>query len=108
MPTASTGGSHPRTGPYLVPADLLLDFGSLGTDGLRVGQLLLCHRQPVGNGLRGFVELLCQDQDVLQLLLPVPGMKQNTKEQLPWNREREAALCTATAPLPTGLRTRKR
>lgn len=38
----------PRTlRPHLVPADLLLDLGSLCADGLRVGQLLLRHRQPV-------------------------------------------------------------
>lgn len=78
--------------PYLVPTDLLLDFGSLGTDGLRVGQFLLRHRQPVRHGLCGFVELLCQDQDVLQLLLPIVRTQSTTKEQLPVGARHEKQL----------------
>lgn len=56
---------------HLVPCNLLLDFGRLSPNGLGIGQFLFSHRQPLRDGLWCIVELPGQNQDLLQLTLPV-------------------------------------
>lgn len=56
---------------YLMLGDLLLQFGCLGADGLRVGQTLLSGSQPIRQGLQCLMELLSHHQDAVQLLVSV-------------------------------------
>mgnify|MGYP001859760060 CR=1 FL=1 len=56
---------------YFMLRNLLLQFGSLCSNGFSICKSLLCGRQPLHQWLQSFMKLLCYHWDAFQLTVPI-------------------------------------